>query len=411
MGDLGLHGDVTEIREQKQGQQTIRECGDRSLEDRTAPAGAFLLHAHLYHRGHGGDCVPRHDISPGDSEVLHGIDLVIDDGEIVVVVGPSGSGKSTLLRLIAGLETPTAGVVEVGGRPTGSGVTPGVSMVAEEPGLYHHLNVEGNLSFPLLVRGDTRDEAHTAAQIQANELNIGSIVDENPTRLSEGHRGLVATGRALIRPEVEVLILDELLAHADIALRERVRQTIRDLHQRRGPTVILASNDPTEALALADRVIVLAEGKVQQFDPPMTVYRDPDTLTAADLISEYPINRFRGVIRSGDPARVVAGDTRIHLPRRLGDEYDGTQVWVGVRPEDLTPSGHGVDSGVKADVMRKTFVGSQTEILFTVRGQPFEYVALVSDEVPATGTVGFTVTKPLLFTDDGRRFRPESGAM
>ncbi len=353
--------------------------------------------------------VTFHDVAfrRGEVDVLTGIDLAIDDGEIVVVVGPSGSGKSTILRLIAGLEAPTSGVVVVGDQPTGTRTTPGVAMVAEQPGLYEHLDVGGNLSFPLLIRGDARDEAQTAARTQADELQIRSLVDRTPGKLSAGQRDLVATGRALIRPEIEVLLLDELLARADLHLRVRVRDIIRDLHLRRGPTVVLATNDPAEAMALADRVAVLSDGALRQFDPPMTVYHDPVSLDVADIISSYPINRLKGVLRSGDPGWVIIGENRLLLPRRLGDEHDGKPLVVGIRPEDLSLTDSATGPSLEGRAVSEAVLGRKTEIHFELEPPDGDgHVAVVAGNPEIPGVIRLAVARLLLFTPDGARWHP-----
>lgn len=273
----------------------------------------------------------------GDVEVLASTDLSIEHGEFVVIVGPSGCGKSTLLRLIAGLEEPTTGRVEIGGRDVTRSppAERDLAMVFQSYALYPHLTVAQNIGFPLSVaKRPTREIADRVASV-ADALDLTEYLARKPRALSGGQRQRVSIARALVR-EPAVLLLDEPLSNLDTELRSRMRHEFARLHQRLGATMIYVTHDQLEAMTLANRIVVMSAGRVEQAGPPMDLYRRPATLTVARAIGSPGINLL--------PAQVIGSDAReAHLRLADGGNITASVRWpilpgavtLGIRPEHL----------------------------------------------------------------------------
>ncbi|TCK99276.1 multiple sugar transport system ATP-binding protein/alpha-glucoside transport system ATP-binding protein [Shimia isoporae] len=259
--------------------------------------------------------------SYGDVQVMHGIDLDIADGEFVVFVGPSGCGKSTLLRMIAGLEEITSGTVAIGEEVVND-VAPakrGVAMVFQTYALYPHMDVYKNMAFGLRQAKTPEDEIDRRVRQAAEVLHITDYLDRTPKALSGGQRQRVAIGRAIVR-EPEVFLFDEPLSNLDAALRVQTRLEIARLHERLGATMIYVTHDQVEAMTLADKIVVLRDGRVEQIGSPITLYENPVNTFVAQFIGSPKMNFF---------APSVLADTASSEVKKGSDN----DTIIGIRPE------------------------------------------------------------------------------
>jgi ABC-type sugar transport system ATPase subunit len=285
----------------------------------------------------------------GATPVLRPTDLSIADGEFVVVVGPSGCGKSTLLRLVAGLETPSEGRVLIGGRDV-TAVEPaarGIAMVFQSYALYPHLTVHENIAFPLRVAKRPRAEIDARVRAVAEMLDLGGLLDRRPRALSGGQRQRVSIGRALVR-EPGVLLLDEPLSNLDAALRVRMRHELARLHSRLGSTMMYVTHDHVEAMTLAERIVVMEAGRIEQVGPPMEVYARPASLAVARVIGSPAINLLPVMVEGADGTaaalRLPDGSvTRVDVP--VPAPLVGAPATLGIRPEHLCPCERGPFGG------------------------------------------------------------------
>jgi ABC-type sugar transport system ATPase subunit len=254
---------------------------------------------------------------PGGAIGLADFSLAIEDGELLVVVGPSGCGKSTLLRLLAGLETPTAGTIRIGGRVVDA-CTPqerNVAMVFQDYALYPHLTVRGNLEFPLRMRGLPRAEVRARAEQVAALLDLAPLLERRPRQLSGGQRQRVAMGRALVR-EPSVFLLDEPLSNLDARLRVTVRAEIGELQRRTRTTMLYVTHDQVEAMTLGQRVAVLDRGRLQQVAPPAELYERPASAFVAGFLGNPPMSLFatRAVRDAAGRTTIAIGAQHIAVP-------------------------------------------------------------------------------------------------
>ena len=243
----------------------------------------------------------------GHSEIVHGIDLDIADGEFVVILGPSGCGKSTLLRLIAGLEQITAGEIAIGGKVVNK-LEPrerGCAMVFQNYALYPHMTVSENIGYALKVAGVKRAERRRRIAEVAGILGVEELLDRKPSALSGGQRQRVAMGRAMIR-EPRVFLFDEPLSNLDAKLRVQMRVEIRRLHRRLKATSIFVTHDQIEAMTLADRLVVMNRGRIEQVGAPAEVYRRPASRFVAGFIGSPPMN-FLAARMEGSPIARIGG--------------------------------------------------------------------------------------------------------
>lgn len=281
----------------------------------------------------------------GDVTALHPTTLEIKDGEFVVIVGPSGCGKSTLLRLIAGLEVATEGQVLIGDRDV-TALDPaarGVAMVFQSYALYPHLSVRENIAFPLRMAKRLRREVNAKVAAVADMLELTPLLDRRPRELSGGQRQRVSIGRAIVR-EPAVLLLDEPLSNLDAALRVRMRHEFARLHQQLGATMIYVTHDQIEAMTLANRIVVMSLGRIEQIGEPITLYRRPATLKVAEAIGSPAINLLPVMIqRAGEEGTTVTladGGECVAAARVPTRDVGGPAV-LGVRPEHLRPEPNG----------------------------------------------------------------------
>lgn len=275
----------------------------------------------------------------GSTEVVHGADLVIEDNEFIVLVGPSGCGKSTILRMIAGLESVTDGEICIDGKPVNT-VLPkdrNVAMVFQNYALYPHMSVYDNMAFSLRMAKESRQQIESKVQQAAEILELTAYLHRKPSELSGGQRQRVAMGRAIVRKPA-VFLFDEPLSNLDAQLRTQMRMELKKLHLKMRTTTIYVTHDQVEAMTLADKIVVLKFGVIEQVGAPLDLYRDPDNKFVAGFIGSPAMNFVRGRVRNG-AIEVPAFDETIHPDITMPAE--GTDVIVGLRPEHalLDPSG------------------------------------------------------------------------
>ncbi|MBK6295387.1 MAG: sn-glycerol-3-phosphate ABC transporter ATP-binding protein UgpC [Rhodoferax sp.] len=279
----------------------------------------------------------------GEATILHGVDLEIEDGEFVVFVGPSGCGKSTLLRLIAGLEDITAGELTIGGKRVND-VPPaerGIAMVFQSYALYPHMNLFDNMAFGLKLAKVSPDEIKHLVHQAAKILNIEHLLDRRPKDLSGGQRQRVAIGRAIVR-KPEVFLFDEPLSNLDAALRVRMRYEFARLHQDLKTTMVYVTHDQVEAMTLADRIVVLSAGKIEQVGSPLELYDHPDNLFVAGFIGSPRMNFIAAElshIDAGCATVVLASGESIQCQVDASAARAGDKVTLGIRPEHFRTEG------------------------------------------------------------------------
>ncbi|MEO0938643.1 MAG: sn-glycerol-3-phosphate ABC transporter ATP-binding protein UgpC [Pseudomonadota bacterium] len=270
----------------------------------------------------------------GEVQVIHGVDLAIEDGEFCVFVGPSGCGKSTLLRMIAGLEETSGGRIAIGSRDV-TGLDPaerGVAMVFQTYALYPHMTVEQNMGFGLRMNGVPKPEIKAKVDEAARILKLEDYLGRKPAALSGGQRQRVAIGRAIVRGP-EVFLFDEPLSNLDAELRVDMRVEIARLHKEIGATMIYVTHDQVEAMTLADKIVVLRAGHVEQVGSPMQLYNDPDNKFVAGFIGAPAMNFVTGTVAAGGVVIPALGGARVDTAVALPAE--GADVIVGLRPQDM----------------------------------------------------------------------------
>jgi multiple sugar transport system ATP-binding protein len=289
----------------------------------------------------------------GPTDILHGIDVDIGDGEFIVLVGPSGCGKSTLLRMLAGLETISAGEIRIGGRVVND-LEPkdrDIAMVFQNYALYPHMTVATNMGFSLEHRGGSRAEIAERVRWAADILDLTHLLDRYPRQLSGGQRQRVAMGRAIVR-NPQVFLFDEPLSNLDAKLRVVMRGEIKALHQRLGVTTVYVTHDQVEAMTMADRIVVMNAGRVEQVGAPLDLYDRPANLFVAGFIGSPAMNIIAGTVADG---RFTAGATSLPLPTAVGTTGP---VRYGIRPEHLLLS----PEGLEASVRLVEPMGSETQV-------------------------------------------------
>jgi len=284
--------------------------------------------------------------SYGAFEAIKGIDLDVADRELVVFVGPSGCGKSTLLRMIAGLEEITDGELAIDGKrvnETGP-ADRGLAMVFQSYALYPHMTVRQNMGFALRMAGVARAERDRKVEEAARILQLGTYLDRRPRELSGGQRQRVAIGRAIVR-NPKVFLFDEPLSNLDAALRGQMRVELTRLHEELSATMIYVTHDQVEAMTLADKIVVLQAGRVEQVGSPLELYHHPANVFVAGFIGSPRMNLLPGTAAAGNGAGVEveldAGGPRVAVPSQAADGAAGRPVTLGIRPEALRPDANG----------------------------------------------------------------------
>ncbi len=302
----------------------------------------------------------------GSTEVVHGVDIGVEDGEFCVLVGPSGCGKSTLLRMIAGLEEISGGRIAIGERVV-NGVAPkerDIAMVFQNYALYPHMSVYDNMAFSLKLAGESREETRVRVEEAAMILGLMEYLRRYPRQLSGGQRQRVAMGRAIVR-KPEVFLFDEPLSNLDAKLRVAMRTEIKALHQRLKTTSVYVTHDQIEAMTMADKIVVMNAGRVEQIGSPLELYDDPANQFVAGFIGSPAMNFLAGRLARNGAGFAVAVGGGVHLPIPVRAAIpEGREVVVGVRPEHFAVA----DDGVPAEVVVVEPTGADTQIFCKLAG-------------------------------------------
>jgi multiple sugar transport system ATP-binding protein len=352
----------------------------------------------------------------GPATILRDIDLTIADGEFVVFVGPSGCGKSTLLRIIAGLEAPSQGEIRLDGEVANdaSPAQRGVAMVFQSYALYPHMTVFENMAFALKLAKTPRPAIEEAVRAAAATLDIGPLLDRRPKALSGGQRQRVAIGRAIVR-QPRVFLFDEPLSNLDAALRVHMRYEFAKLHETLKTTMIYVTHDQVEAMTLADRIVVLSEGRIVQVGAPLDLYQRPDNLFVAGFIGSPKINLLSAEVVTASAAeaavRLASGEV-IRVAVDASRARPGERVTLGVRPEHFEAAG--AADTLSATVRFVELLGSTSYAYGVLAGSDEELtVQLSPDAVVKAGQslrLGVRPETALLFDPAGEAYpRPAAG--
>ena len=340
--------------------------------------------------------------SYGAFEVIDNLNLTVDDGAFTVFVGPSGCGKSTLLRMIAGLEPITKGDLIIDGKRVNDAdpIERGVAMVFQNYALYPHMSVEQNIGFSLRMAGLSKPDIEARVAAAAQTLQIEPLLKRKPAQLSGGQRQRVAIGRAIVR-DPEVFLFDEPLSNLDAELRVSMRVEIAKLHNKLGSTMIYVTHDQTEAMTLADKIVVMRDGKIAQSGTPDELYDNPDNLFVAGFIGSPRMNFLRAELTQGSlklpsgPVLAAAGLA------------DAGEVLVGLRPEHFVLDGGDAGLMVKVDVVENL---GGTRYLYGTTGSGETLVVEVRDRPGIKAgdnvQVGINMARSMVFAANGQRLRP-----
>jgi multiple sugar transport system ATP-binding protein len=315
----------------------------------------------------------------GSAPVVEDIDLTIEDGEFMVLVGPSGSGKSTLLRMIAGLEEITNGEMRIDGKRVNESPPRDrdLAMVFQNYALYPHMSVEENMAFALKLRKVSKEERKRRVHQAAEILGLEPYLDRKPVALSGGQRQRVAMGRAIVR-EPKVFLMDEPLSNLDAKLRVSMRGVLAALHDRLKVTTVYVTHDQIEAMTLGDRVAVLADGKLQQVDTPQELYNNPANLFVAGFIGSPAMNMVDAkLVSDGEGLAAVFGSHKVVVPRELLSTslaaHVDKHIVLGIRPSnfvDLDVETESPFPAIEAKVKATEELGSEINVLFEVDAPP-----------------------------------------
>lgn len=317
----------------------------------------------------------------GETKVIHGVNLTVEDGEFCVFVGPSGCGKSTLLRMIAGLEETTKGQICIGARDVtyADPVDRGVAMVFQTYALYPHMTVAENMGFGLKMNRVAKAEINAKVAEASRILQLDDYLQRKPKALSGGQRQRVAIGRAIVRGP-EVFLFDEPLSNLDAELRVDMRVEIARLHKEIGATMVYVTHDQVEAMTLADKIVVLRAGVIEQSGRPVDLYNDPANKFVAGFIGSPAMNFLNGVVEQGRVRITALNDLTIEAPVALAQD-DGLPVVVGLRPQILTTNtgpNTGVSTGASTEATPET--GLTVEICEHLGGVCYLYLSTPTGE-------------------------------
>ncbi|MBB3454480.1 multiple sugar transport system ATP-binding protein [Rhizobium sp. BK313] len=336
-------------------------------------------------------------------EVIHGIDLSIVDGSFTVFVGPSGCGKSTLLRMMAGLEEVTSGEIRIDGArcdhllPSARGM----AMVFQSYALYPHMSVEQNLKFGLENQKLPKQEVAARVAKAASILQIEHLLARRPSQLSGGQSQRVAIGRAIVK-EPKAFLFDEPLSNLDAELRIKMRGELISLHKRLGSTMVYVTHDQVEAMTMADQIVVLNEGRIEQVGSPIELYAQPANLFVARFLGAPPMNLLKGkVVRSGNQITIMLDDgTPVPLRDRMIDLSDGAPITLGIRPEHAEIG----ESAFKVGVNGTEILGAETIIHAEMgTGYPFTIAQRGISRAKAGDVIPVAIREPFvhLFDESG----------
>ena len=304
----------------------------------------------------------------GAAHIIRGVDIAIADGQFAVLVGPSGCGKSTLLRMIAGLEEISRGEIRIGGRVV-NGLTPkerDIAMVFQNYALYPHMTVRDNMAFSLMLAKQPKALADERVRKAADILGLGALLDRYPRQLSGGQRQRVAMGRCIVR-DPQVFLFDEPLSNLDAKLRVQMRTEIKELHQRLKTTSVYVTHDQIEAMTMADKIVVMRDGRVEQTGSPLELYDHPANQFVAGFIGSPAMNFLPGVLRRANGAARVdlGGGMSVPAPPGAAAE-DGRTVIYGTRPEHMQLAQG--DDGLPTEVVVVEPTGADTQVFTKIAG-------------------------------------------
>ncbi|TIP03128.1 MAG: sn-glycerol-3-phosphate ABC transporter ATP-binding protein UgpC [Mesorhizobium sp.] len=307
----------------------------------------------------------------GSAEVIHGVSIDIADGEFVVLVGPSGCGKSTLLRTIAGLEEISGGEIAIGDRVVND-LPPkqrDIAMVFQNYALYPHMTVAENMGFSLRLRGASKKEIETRIRPAAEILGLLPLLDRYPRQLSGGQRQRVAMGRAIVR-NPQVFLFDEPLSNLDAKLRVQMRTEIKELHQRLKTTTIYVTHDQVEAMTMADKIVVMRDGVVEQVGAPLDLYDRPENLFVASFIGSPAMNVLEGRIAQDGSATFVTNAGAVLPLAHAPQGSAGRAAVYGIRPEHIGLA----NDGVSAEVVVVEPTGAEIQVFARIKGEEINAV-------------------------------------
>lgn len=338
--------------------------------------------------------------SYGNVPVLSDVSLEMQDGEFVVLVGASGCGKSTLLRMIAGLEDITAGEIRIGGNVVNDmrAKERDIAMVFQSYALYPHMRVADNMSFSLKLAGVSKEEIRTRVQDAAQILGLEKLLDRYPRELSGGQRQRVAMGRAIVRAP-RAFLFDEPLSNLDAKLRVKMRSEIKKLHQRLGKTTVYVTHDQTEAMTMADKIVVLNAGNIEQFGPPLDLYNDPANVFVASFIGTPEINLLHAKVAGGQA--ITDDGIALPLPKPMPR---GKEIIYGIRPQHVRLH----NEGLEGEVLLVEPTGENQELVIQLGAQEINIVVQGGPPVLAGTAVHLDIEtdKALLFDKlSGTRLR------
>lgn len=300
--------------------------------------------------------------SYGALQVMHGLSVDVNSGEFVVLVGPSGCGKSTLLRMIAGLEDITGGEIRISGRVVND-LPPkerDISMVFQNYALYPHMTVAQNMVFSMTLAGASKADKEAKAKSTAEILGLSSLLDRYPRHLSGGQRQRVAMGRSIVR-DPKVFLFDEPLSNLDAKLRVAMRSEIKQLHERLRTTIIYVTHDQVEAMTMADKIVVMNEGRVEQIGAPLDIYDNPNNLFVASFIGSPAMNLIQGKVVHQANGRVLSLGGGAFLPMLDDGKIEGnTKITYGIRPELIELSDS--ENGFATTIVSTEPMGSETHV-------------------------------------------------
>jgi multiple sugar transport system ATP-binding protein len=301
----------------------------------------------------------------GAAAVLHGVDLSVADGEFVVLVGPSGCGKSTLLRMIAGLDDISSGQMWIGER-LANGLSPqqrNISMVFQSYALFPHMRVADNVGFGPRIRRESANAISAKVAKAAQTLNLSDYLDRFPRQLSGGQRQRVAMGRTIVR-EPDLFLFDEPLSNLDAKLRVQMRTEIKALHLALKTTIVYVTHDQIEAMTMADRIVVMNAGRIEQVGSPLELYDFPRNRFVASFLGSPSMSLIPGIVERGDGAPALRTKAGVTLPAGASSAASGQEVEIGIRPEHFRLGGDGEGFPLHVVVVEPT--GSETHVFGTI---------------------------------------------
>ena len=341
-------------------------------------------------------------IYPNGFHAVHDFNLEIEKGEFIVFVGPSGCGKSTTLRMIAGLEDISKGDFLIDGvRANEKGPRDrGIAMVFQSYALYPQMTVYDNLAFGLTLQGIDEDIIEKKVKNVAGILGLTDYLDRLPKALSGGQRQRVAVGRAIIR-KVGIFLMDEPLSNLDAKQRVTMRSEITDIHNKTGATTIYVTHDQTEAMTMADRIVVMKEGYIQQVGTPYDLYFNPVNVFVAGFIGEPPMNFVRATLKKG---KITIGKNTLDLSEKLGDKaakYEGKEIVFGFRPEAIVLGKAENSLSIKASVELTELLGDNTNVYVDIQGEKSILKVNPHDTPEMDSDIEFSIPYESVYLFDG----------